>query len=163
MAEAVLEKAEDAVADAILDRPCERLPELAVDRSSSCFVVLEQKGKVDEPKLGYPVGEIARRLVAERKQSMLHEPQNVLGAVAEVHDVPDVLDVDAIAELGREPVADELQRTAESGRRGAVAAHADLDCHADLPYLSRAGQSDFRQARCGEDSQGVAHAQSFAA
>src|SRR5262245_39432343 len=116
MAEAILEIAEDAVADTILDRPCQRFAELAIDRSSCCFVILEQEGEVGEPKLGDAVGEIARRLVAERQQPMLHEPQNVLGPVAEIHDVPDVLDVDAIAELGLQSVADELQRTAESRR-----------------------------------------------
>src|SRR5262245_52679433 len=96
MAEAVLEEAENAVADAGLDRPCQRFPKLAIDRGSCCFVALKQERKIDEAKLGYPVGEIARRLITERQQPMLDEPQNVLCAVAEVHDVPDVLDVDAI-------------------------------------------------------------------
>src|SRR5215470_8305526 len=92
MAEAILEEAEDAIADPILDGLYERFTKLAIDRTACVLGVLEQEGQVDEAKLGNAVGEIARRLVAERQQAMLHQPQNVLGAIAKVHDVPDVLD-----------------------------------------------------------------------
>ena len=98
----------------------------------------EQERQVDEAELRHPVGEIARRLVAERQQAVLDQPQDVVGAIAEVHDVPDVLDLDPVAELGFEPVADQLQRAAEAGGGGAVAAHADLDRIAHLSGPCRA-------------------------
>jgi hypothetical protein len=44
---------------------------------------------------------------------VLDQPQDVLGAIAEVHDVPDVFDVDLVAEFGRELVADQLEAVAE--------------------------------------------------
>src|SRR5262249_23359869 len=40
---------------------------------------------------------------------------------------PDVFDLDARAEFGCEPLADQLERAAEPGGRGPVAAHANLD------------------------------------
>src|SRR2546423_12651824 len=58
---------------------------------------------------------------------MLDQPQNILGAIAEVHDVPDVLDAHAVAEFALELIAHYLQRAREAGRRRAVATHADLD------------------------------------
>jgi hypothetical protein len=58
---------------------------------------------------------------------VLDQPQNVLGLKAEIHDVPDIFDVDAVAELGLQFIADEFQRFAETGGRRAVAAHANLD------------------------------------
>src|SRR5262245_3916741 len=60
MAEAILEKAEDAIADAILDRPYQRFAELAVDRGPRLLGALEQEGQVGEAQLGDSVGEIAR-------------------------------------------------------------------------------------------------------
>src|SRR5207302_3261400 len=50
---------------------------------------------------------------------------DVLGAVAEIHDVPHVFDVDLVAEGGGEPVADQLEPAAERRGRRAVTAHAD--------------------------------------
>src|SRR5215510_15870125 len=47
MAEAVLEKAEDAIADAVLDCPGERCAELAVDRGPCRFGALKQERKID--------------------------------------------------------------------------------------------------------------------
>jgi hypothetical protein len=80
-------------------------------------------------------------LIAERQQAVLDQPQNVLGAIAEIHDVPDVFDVDAVAELGREPLADEFQGAAEAGGRRAVASHANLDriAHASPRATARLG------------------------
>jgi hypothetical protein len=52
-----------------------------------------------------------------------------------VHDVPDVFDIDAVAELTLQFVADELQRFAEAGGGRAVAAHADLDWLAHAGFL----------------------------
>src|SRR4029077_4787333 len=80
-----------------------------------------------EAELGHAVGQIARRLVAEREHAVLDEPEDVLGAVAEIHDVPDIFYVDAVAELGRQCVADEFERTRKAGRRWSVASHADFD------------------------------------
>jgi hypothetical protein len=44
-----------------------------------------------------------------------------------IHDVVDILNGNALAELRLEFVADQFQRLAEAGRRWAIAAHADLD------------------------------------
>ena len=79
---------------------------------------------------------------------MLDQPEDVVGAIAEVHDVPNVLDVDAVAELGGELVADEFKRAAEAGGGGAVAAHADLDRvgHFNGPVVARIERSEMREA-----------------
>ena len=59
--------------------------------------------------------------------AVLDQREDVLGLVAVVHDVPDVVDGDAVAELGGELVADEFQRLGKAGGRRPVAAHADFD------------------------------------
>ncbi len=99
----------------------------------------EQERQVDEAQFGDAVGQVARRLVAEREQAVFDQPQNVVGAIPKVHDVEDVLHVDAVAELGREPVADKLERAAEAGAGGPVTAHADLDrgAHFSDPPIAR--------------------------
>ena len=126
VAEAVLEPAEDAVVDAFLDLARERLAQRAVHGRAGGLRAREQERQVDDAERRHPVGQVARRLVAERQQAVLDQPQDVLGAVAEVHDVPDIFDLDAVAELGDEAVADELERAAETGAGGTVASHADL-------------------------------------
>jgi hypothetical protein len=60
------------------------------------------------------------------KSTVLDQPQYVLGAVSEIHDVPDILHVDVVAEFGGKTIADHLERDAEAGRGRAIAAHADL-------------------------------------
>ena len=97
-------------------------------------VVGEQERQIDEAQFRHAVGQIARRLIAEREHAVLDQPQNVLGLEAEIHDVPDIFDVDAVAELGLQFVADEFQRFAETGGRRAVAAHADLDWFAHFAH-----------------------------
>jgi hypothetical protein len=91
------------------------------------FGAPEQERQIDHAELGNAIGQIAARLIAQCQQPMLHQPQNILRPVTEVHDVPDVFDVDAVAELDLESIADELQRTAEPRRRRSVTAHANLD------------------------------------
>src|SRR5262245_20957270 len=127
MAEAVLEPAEDAVVHALLDLAGKHASERAVHRAARRRRAWKQERQVDYAELRDPVGQIARRLIAKRQQAMLDEPQDVLGPIAEVHDVPDVFDLDLRAEFGNEPVADQLERATEAGGRGAVAAHANLD------------------------------------
>src|SRR4029079_5418904 len=88
----------------------------------------------------HAVGEIARGLVAEGEDAAFDQPQDFFGLVAEIHDVPAILDVDAVAELLLQAVADEFDRLAEAGGRRAVAAHADGDGvgHACLPFALNA-------------------------
>src|SRR6266566_3658687 len=80
--------------------------------------------------------------VRDMPKSVLDQPQDVLGAITEVHDVPDVFNFHAAAELGLQLIADALERAAKTGRWRAIAAHADRDrvCHS----LSR-------QGICGQD------------
>ena len=99
MAKAVLEIAEDAVVDAILDLLGEKLAKRAVDRGARAVAAVEQKRQIDEAQFGYAVGQIARRLIAEREDAVFDQPQNVFGAIAEIHDVPDIFHIDAVAEL----------------------------------------------------------------
>ena len=123
VAEAVLEPAEDAVVDALLGLAREVPPERAVHRRARLSVVGEQERQIDEAEFRHTVGQITRRLIAERDLAVLDQRQNVLGLVAVIHDVADVFDRDAVAELRFKLVADEFQRLAEAGRRRAVAAH----------------------------------------
>src|SRR5260221_9513836 len=109
MTETVLEKSEDAVVDLFLDLGNEPLTQGAVDCRARLLGLVEQKRKVEHAEFGDAIGQVAARLIAEREQPMFHQPQNVLGAIAEVHDVPDVLYVDAVAELFRKTVAHALQ------------------------------------------------------
>jgi len=81
--------------------------------------------QIDEAQFRHAVSEIARRLIAKREQAALNEPHDFLGLVAEIHDVPAILDVDAVAELLLQAVADALHRLAEARGRRSVAAHAD--------------------------------------
>ena len=100
VAEAVLEPAEDAVADALLGLAREKRAELAIHRRARLRVRGKQKRQIDKAQFRHAVGQIARRLVAERDLAVLDQRENVLGLVAVVHDVPDVVDGDAVAELG---------------------------------------------------------------
>src|ERR1700736_3735368 len=125
MAKPVLEPSEDAIVDALLDIAREALSKLAVHGGPGLVGRLEQKRKIDDSQFGDAIGQIAARLVAERQKAMLDQPQNVLGAVAEVHDVPHILDVDLVAELRDQTIADHLQGAAEARRGRAVAAHAN--------------------------------------
>src|SRR5262249_50892569 len=59
-----------------------------------------------------------------REQTMLHQPQDVVGAIAEIHDVPDVFDIDIVTKLVAEPLADAFERAAKAGAGGTVTAHA---------------------------------------
>ena len=127
VAEAVLEPAEDAVVDALLGFAREKFAERAVHGAARLRVAGKQKRQIDEAQFRHAVGQIARRLVAERDLAVLDQRENVLGLVAVVHDVPDVIDGDAAAEFGGELVADEFQRLGEAGGGRAVAAHADFD------------------------------------
>ena len=108
MAEAVLEVAEDAVVHPRLDPLGEIFAERAVDGGARLIALLEQKRQIDEAEFRHAVGQIARRLVAEREHAILDQPQNLFGAVAEIHDVPDILDVDTVAELRLQRVADQF-------------------------------------------------------
>src|SRR5271168_3181285 len=99
MAEAVLEIAEDTVIDAILDLFGEKLAERAIDRGARAVTAVEQKRQIDETQFGHAVGQITRRLIAEREDAVFDQPQDVFGAIAEIHDVPDIFHVDAVAEL----------------------------------------------------------------
>src|SRR5262249_18322273 len=148
--EAVLEPAEDTVVRLLLERARQRRSERTVHGGASLRRRLEHERIVDDAEFGNAVGEVARRLVAEREQPVFDEPQDILGPVAEIHDVPDVFDVDLVAEGGGEPVADQLEPAAERGGRRAVAAHADGNwtTHAVCPLrLSRMMRSDARISR----------------
>src|SRR5438552_10765971 len=112
MAKAVLEETENAEIHPFLDLLLDHASQRAIDRRARGRRRLEQEGQIDEAKLRHAVGEIARRLVAEREQAVLDQPEDVLGAVAELHDVPDVVNAHAVAEFGREAVTDEFERTA---------------------------------------------------
>jgi hypothetical protein len=66
---------------------------------------------------------------------MLDKPWNILGAIAEIHDVPDILDADPRAELGVEPIAYQLQRAREASHRRAISIRiwiGFLTCRASL-------------------------------
>ncbi len=132
MAKAVLEPAENAVADAFLDLAHQKVAERAIHRRARLAVVGEQERQIDEAQFRHAVGQITRRLIAERDCTTFDQRQNVLGLVALIHDVPDVVDGDAIAELRLEPVADEFQRPGKTGGRRSVTAHADRDWIAHL-------------------------------
>jgi hypothetical protein len=75
--------------------------------------VFEQKRQIDETEFGHPVGEVARRLIAERHLAVFDQGEDLLGAMAVIHDVPHVVEGDAVAELRRERVADQFERTRE--------------------------------------------------
>src|SRR5882672_8309779 len=127
MTETVLEKTENAVVHLFLDLDNELLTQGAVDCRARLLSLVEQKRKIEHAEFGDAIGQVAARLIAEREQPMFNQPQDVLGPIAEVHDVPHVLDVDAVAEFGAKTVADALQGEAEACRRRPVAAHAYLD------------------------------------
>ena len=101
LAEAVLEPAEDAVVHALLDLVAEKTAERAVHRGARLVALLEQERQIDEAELRHAIGQIARRLVAEREHAVLDQPEDIFGAIAEIHDVPDILHVDPAAELRR--------------------------------------------------------------
>ena len=124
VAEAVLEPAEDTVVDALFYLGGEEAPKATVDGRARGIAAIEQERQIDETEFGDAVGKITRRLIAEREHAILDEPQNFLGPIAEIHNVPDVFYADAVAEFLRQLVADELQSARERGRRRPIAAHA---------------------------------------
>src|SRR5262249_61009789 len=97
---AVLEPAEDAIVHALLDVPGERLAVRAVHRRARVVIAREQERQVDNAELRHPVGQVARGLIAEGQEPVLDQPQDVLRAIAELQDVPDIFDLDAVTELG---------------------------------------------------------------
>ena len=127
LAKAVLEPAEDAIIHTRFDLVAEKAAERAVHRGARLVALFEQERQIDEAKLRHAVGQIARRLVAEREHAVLDQPEDVFGAVAEIHDVPDILHVDPVAELRRQRIADQFERARKAGRGRSVAAHADGD------------------------------------
>src|SRR5947209_1532694 len=100
MAESVLEETEQAVIHSLLDPPGKHAPESAIDCRARSLSSPEQKRKIEEAQFGNPIGEIAARLIAERQHPMLHQPEDILRLVAEVHDVPYILDVETVTERG---------------------------------------------------------------
>ncbi len=125
--ETVFEPADDAIADAILDLLRQRRAQRAIHRAARLLLAGEQEGQIDEAKFGHAIGQIARRLIAERQHPAFDQPEDILRAIAELHDVPDIFDIDLIAELGLQPIADEDQRLAETGGGRTITTHADLD------------------------------------
>src|SRR5437763_16387820 len=85
---------------------------------------LEQKRKIEEAAVGNTMGKIAARLVAERQHPMLHQPKDILRLVTEVHDVPYILDVEAVTEFGLKAIADQFQCPAEDRGCRPIPAHA---------------------------------------
>ena len=75
MAEAVLEPAQDTVVDALFDLGGEQAPKVTVDRRARGIAAIEQERQIDEAEFGDAVGEVARRLIAERKHAILNEPR----------------------------------------------------------------------------------------
>src|SRR5262249_56057094 len=108
VAKAVLEPAEDAEIHAFFNLASEHVAERTIHRRARGLRACEQEGQVDDAKLRHPIGQIARRLIAEPQQTVLHQPQNILGAIPEIHAVPDRADLAALADVGGEPVADAL-------------------------------------------------------
>src|SRR5262245_58122979 len=127
MPEAVLEKTEDPIIYLPFDLGDKRSSQSAVDCRTRLLGLVEQKRKIEDAEFRNSIGQIAARLIAKREQPMFHQPQNVLGAVAEVHDVPDIFDIDTVAEFGHETIADALQGEAEACRRRPIATHTYLD------------------------------------
>src|SRR5437588_2227164 len=139
MAESVLEVTEQAVIHSLLDPPGKHAPEFAIDCCPRSVRSLEQKRKIEEAEVGNTIGKIAARLVAERQHPMLHQPKDILRLVTEVHDVPYILDVEAVTEFGLKAIADEFQCAAEARGCRPIAAHADRNrfVHTGLGLFTR--------------------------
>ena len=99
MAEAVLEPAENAEVELLLGLARKERAEFPVHGRARLRIAGEQKRQVDKTQFRHAVGQIARRLVTEGEHSMLDQPQDVLGLQTEVHHIPDIFDVDPIAEF----------------------------------------------------------------
>src|SRR5690242_4144228 len=108
MTEAVLEPAQDTIVDALFRLACEKFAERPVHGASRLRIAGKQKRQIDETKLRYPIGQIARRLITQRDLAALNQGENVLRLVAVVHDVEDVVDSHILAELRLEFVADQF-------------------------------------------------------
>ena len=111
----------------------------------ACRASAKDEGKVGGSEVEHPIGQVAARLIPERQHTLLDQPQNVLAPIAEVEDVVDVLDLDRIAEAGLEPIADFLERQAESGGGRPVPAHHDPDS----PFGGAGWRRLEDGARCG--------------
>src|SRR5262249_99424 len=98
LTEAGLEIAKGEGIDPRLYAGGEMRGEVSVDCRGRLIAVLEQKRQIDEAELRHAVGEIARRLVAERHFPVFDEREDFLSAVAVIHDVPDIVHADAGAE-----------------------------------------------------------------
>jgi hypothetical protein len=92
---------------------------------ASLGIRLEQERQINKPQRRHPVGQVARRLIPEREDAALDQPQDVFGPVAEIHDVPNILDVDPVAEALLQALTDALEGAAEAGIGRPVAGHAN--------------------------------------
>src|SRR4029079_6452770 len=154
MAEAVLKPAEDPVVDPFFRLAHEEFSERTVHCATRLCVAGKQEWQIDEAQLGHAVGEIARRLIAKRNIASLNQRKNVLGLVAVITDVEDVLNSNVATELLFQPVANELKRLAEPRRRRPIAAHSNFDwlAHFHLlgldPFYTEA-RNLVKPGRCG--------------
>jgi len=64
--------------------------------------VFEQEGKIDDIELGHARGQIAGGEITHREQYALHHREQVVRAVAEVENVPVMIDLDRIAHASGE-------------------------------------------------------------
>ena len=125
--EPILEVAGDAIVHPRFGLPRQHLAQLSVHGGARLFIAVEDERQVGDSQLGNAVGQVAARLIADGQHPVLDQPQDVLAAIAEVHDVVDVFHVDVAAEFGLQTVADPLQGQAEAGGRWSVTTHANLD------------------------------------
>src|SRR5579864_2937637 len=99
MAKAVFEPTEDAIVDPLFRLANEKRAKLAIHGGTRLRVSAEQERQIDEAEFRHAVGEVARRLVAERDRAILNHRQDVFGFMAVIHDVVDVVYGHVLAEL----------------------------------------------------------------
>src|SRR5262249_25663804 len=100
MPKSILEPAEYSKIHALLNLAGEHVAQRAVHGGARGLRPREQEWQVADPELRHPIGQVARGLITQRQQAMLDQPQDILGTITEVHDVPDVFNLHTVAELG---------------------------------------------------------------
>ena len=116
VSEPVLEPAENPVVHPGFNAVNEQASESAIHRGSRGRSVREKEWEICDAEVRHAFSEITAGLIAEREHAALDEPQNVVGSVAEVEDVVDVLHVHVTPELRGQAIPHLLQGQTEASR-----------------------------------------------
>ncbi|MDA1000530.1 MAG: hypothetical protein O2807_08460 [bacterium] len=136
MAEAVVPMAENAVAGPRLRFLDKKRTQLSIECLPGLGDIREEKREVQNFQLRHPRCEIACRKVAHAQQAAFDHGEQVLRLVAEVEDVPEVIDFDALPETRPHRLPEAQRGPAVGSMWGRITCETNLDRAGHFPSFS---------------------------